>query len=136
MVRQTLVYEGQLRARATHTPSGTVLIADAPVDNHGKGESFSATDLVVTALGTCKLLTMGIAAQRDGVSIDGATANVEKHMSSDPPRRIARLVVQISFPAGIPLDYRVKLERTARGCPVARSLSSEIEIEASFSYPD
>jgi|WetSurMetagenome_2_1015567.scaffolds.fasta_scaffold427516_2 putative redox protein len=136
MVPQSSIYLGRLRCKATHGPSGVDLVTDAPVDNQGRGESFSPTDLVVTALATCKVTTMGIVAQRDNVSLDGTKVYAEKHMSTDPPRRIARIVVSIEFPKGIPHDYRAKLEHAARTCPVAKSLHTDVTLDVTFSYPD
>lgn len=136
MVPQSIVYLGELRCTATHGPSSVELVTDAPTDNQGRGQSFSPTDLVVTALVTCKITTMGIVAQRDGIRLDGTKAYAEKHMSSDPPRRIARIVVKLDFPAGIPLEYRQKLETTARTCPVVRSIHPDIALDVTFTYPD
>src|SRR3990172_1224767 len=97
MVSQSMRYLGELRCKAIHGPSADELITDAPTDNLGRGESFSPTDLVVTALATCMITTMGIFAQRDTVHLDGAKVYAEKHMSSDPPRRIVRIVIKIDF---------------------------------------
>jgi putative redox protein len=121
------VYHGTLRCSATHGPSKTEVLTDAPVDNMGRGESFSPTDLVATALLTCMLTTMAIVADRDGVSIDGAEGTVEKHMVADPHRRIARLPATLRIPAGVPEEARPRLEAAARGCPVMRSLDPRIE---------
>ena len=134
MVPQTISYLGSLRCSAVHGPSGVEFITDAPKDNHGRGESFSPTDLVVTALATCMVTTMGIRAQRDGVNLDGTAVSVEKHMSSDPPRRIARIVLHLSMPPGLELRTRALLEETARTCPVALSISPGNDIELSFRY--
>jgi len=134
MVPQTISYLGSLRCSAVHGPSGVEFITDAPKDNHGRGESFSPTDLVVTALATCMVTTMGIRAQRDGVNLDGTAVSVEKHMSSDPPRRIARIVLHLSMPPGLEPRTRAILEETARTCPVALSISPGIDIELSFRY--
>jgi putative redox protein len=136
MVPQSIIYLGELRCRAMHGPSGIELVTDAPVDNQGRGESFSPTDLVVTALATCKVTTMGIVALRDSVNIDGTKVYAEKHMSTDPPRRIAKIVVKLDFPGGIPSGYRAKLEHTARTCPVAKSLHPDVQLDVTFSYPD
>jgi putative redox protein len=136
MVSIATIYRTQLRCEAIHGPSGTVLITDPPTDNHGRGESFSPTDLVATALGTCILTTLGIVAQRDGIVLDGATAAVEKHMTATPPRRIARLVLRVAFPAGIPASARAKLEKAAHSCPVALSLHPDVAQDITFTYPD
>lgn len=136
MVSQSMLYLGELRCKSVHGPSAVELITDAPTDNHGRGESFSPTDLVVTGLAACMVTTMGIFAQRDNARLDGTKVYAEKHMSSDPPRRIVRIVIKIDFPAGIAPDYRQKLEHTARTCPVARSLHPDVMLDVMFSYPD
>ena len=136
MVSQSTLYLGRLRCKAVHGPSAVELVTDAPTDNQGRGESFSPTDLVVTALATCKVTTMGIVAQRDNVRLDGTKVYAEKHMSSDMPRRIARIVIKIDFPPGVAQEYRQKLENTARTCPVARSLHPDVKLDVTFSYPD
>ncbi|TSA14156.1 OsmC family peroxiredoxin [bacterium] len=136
MVLQSFLYLGELRCKATHGPSGVELVTDAPTDNQGRGESFSPTDLVVTALTTCEVTTMGIVASRDNVTLDGTKVFAEKHMSTDAPRRIARIVVRMDFPTGIPKRYREKLELIARTCPVARSLHPDVTLDLAFSYPD
>jgi len=136
MVPQSSVYLGELRCRATHGPSGVELVTDAPTDNQGRGESFSPTDLVATALATCKVTTMGIVARRDNVDLTGTKVYAEKHMSTDAPRRIVRIVVKIDFPHGIARQYREKLEHAARTCPVAKSLHPDVNIDVTFSYPD
>jgi putative redox protein len=131
-----MIYLGELRCKATHGPSKVELVTDAPTDNQGRGESFSPTDLVVTALATCQVTTMGMVSHRDNVILDGTKVYAEKHMSSEGPRRIVRIVIRIDFPAGIPREHRGKIENTAKTCPVARSLHSDILVEQSFSYPD
>ena len=102
MVEMTLVYEGQLRCAATHGPSGTTLVTDAPVDNHGRGESFSPTDLLATALGSCMLTYVGLAATKHGWQLEGTRLTVKKEMVADPLRRIGRLSVEIRLPK--PMD--------------------------------
>jgi len=136
MVPISIAYRGQLRCEADHGPSNTRLITDAPTDNHGRGESFSPTDLVATGLGACILTTIGIVAQRDGIRVEGATVAVEKHMSATPPRRIAKLVVRLTLPSGISAEARQKLERAAHTCPVAISLHPDVVQEVSFRYAD
>ena len=91
MVEINVVYEGKLRCKSTHGPSGAVLLTDAPVDNHGQGASFSPTDLVATALGTCMLTVMGIAAERENLDLTGTTVRVVKEMATQPVRRIGKL---------------------------------------------
>ncbi|MCK6489496.1 MAG: OsmC family protein [Planctomycetes bacterium] len=134
MVPIHVAYQGQLRNRAVHGPSRVELVTDAPTDNQGRGESFSPTDLVATGLATCLMTIMGIVARRDGYDLDGMSAEVEKHMSAAPPRRIARIVVRLRMPAGIAADRRVALERAARSCPVALSLHPELVQELEFSW--
>jgi putative redox protein len=136
MVEINIAYEGQLRCQAVHKPSQTSLATDAPVDNQGRGETFSPTDLVATALGACIVTIMGILARRDGIKLDGTKVRVEKHMSTDLPRRIAKLVVQVEFVPGIPGERREMLERASKNCPVLQSLHPAIDIQISFSYPD
>jgi putative redox protein len=136
MVKQEIEYRGVLRCGAVHETSKKELITDAPTDNHGRGESFSPTDLVATALATCQLTTMGIAAERDGVRLEGTKIAIEKHMSTDAPRRIVLLKVHFTFCAGIPAEKRRRYEQIAYACPVARSLHPSIKTEISFEYPD
>lgn len=130
----TARYEGHLRTEATHTASGTVIQTDAPVDNHGRGEAFSPTDLVGTALGTCILTTMAIVAERHQVDLVGASVKMEKIMSQEPPRRIAQLNVELHLPASLGERDRALMERTAHTCPVALSLNPEIRQEVRFVY--
>ena len=133
-----LVYEGQLRCRATHGPSKTQLTTDAPVDNHGKGESFSPTDLVATALGTCMATLMGIVAERNKLDIAGTEVHVVKEMVQEPVRRIGTLRVTIRVPAmkgsRLSLDDRKKLETAAMHCPVHKSLHPDIQTPIEFTY--
>jgi putative redox protein len=136
MVQVEIVYEGNLRTKATHGPSNQTLSTDAPRDNEGLGETFSPTDLMATALGSCILTTIAIYARRHQIKFEGATANVEKHMVSDPVRRIGRLPVVIHMPAGIDPKYYAALERAGHTCPVHKSLHPEIEAPISFVYPE
>ena len=91
MIEISIDYQGQLRCSASHQPSGDCLATDAPVDNNGRGEAFSPTDLVATALGTCMATVMGIVARQKDISLEGMKLRVRKHMSADSPRRISRL---------------------------------------------
>lgn len=131
MVSISIEYTGDLHCNATHGPSGTILATDAPLDNQGKGESFSPTDLVATALGTCIATTMAIVAERHGVELKGMTVQVSKEMA-DAPRRIGRLTTEVHVP--LPADHpqRELLEKTALGCPVHRSLAAEMERPTQF----
>ncbi|MEP1231135.1 MAG: OsmC family protein [Litorimonas sp.] len=133
MVAITVQYQGQLHCEAAHGPSGTQLTTDAPKDNQGREESFSPTDLVATALGSCMLTIMGIAARNFGVNIDGAAAHVEKNMSTSP-RRIGQLSVVLNIPYEFDTQMRVKLERAALACPVHKSLHPDIKIPVTFKW--
>jgi uncharacterized OsmC-like protein len=130
----TARYEGHLRTQATHVASGTSIQTDAPVDNHGRGEAFSPTDLVGTALGTCILTTMAIVAERHNIDLVGSTVDVKKIMSQEPPRRIAQFDVDLTLPAALSEADRALLERVAHTCPVALSLNPEIRQEVRFIY--
>jgi putative redox protein len=134
MVRTELVYEGDLHCTATHTPSGTTLTTDAPKDNQGRGESFSPTDLVATALGSCMLTVMGIMARTLSLDISGATATVDKEMTSAAPRRIERLTVHIHIPQKLSDEDKVKLERAAHTCPVHKSLHPDVQMPIDFTW--
>jgi putative redox protein len=136
MVSQTISYLGSLRCKAVHGPSKVEFISDAPKDNHGRGESFSPTDLLVTALAACSVTSMGIRAQGDALSLDGTAVYAEKHMGSDSPRRVSKIVIRIDMAPAIPRSYRSILEQTARTCPVAKSIHPDIVVELSFRYPD
>jgi putative redox protein len=132
MVRINLEYQGELHCNATHEPSGSQLTTDAPKDNQGRGESFSPTDLVAAALGSCMLTIMGIVARTHNIEIGNATATVEKEMSSTPPRRIARLAVKIHVSQPVGAEDRMRLENGVRTCPVHKSLHPEMEIPVEF----
>ena len=119
-------YEGQLRCQASHGPSGTRLETDAPIDNQGKGERFSPTDLVATALSTCILTIMGIVAERHGWDLDGCSARVEKSMTQEAPRRIALLEVWIELPAHLDEKARRVLQKAGENCPVKLSLEGSV----------
>ncbi|HET7321550.1 MAG TPA: OsmC family protein [Longimicrobiaceae bacterium] len=126
-------YTGKLKMELTHGPSGAVIRTDAPKDNQGDGSSFSPTDLLAAALGSCAVTTMAIVAAREGISFGEASFRIEKHMRSDP-RRVARLPLTIRMPSDLDTGQRHRLEQIARGCPVARSLSPEVEVEMEFEY--
>jgi putative redox protein len=134
MVNIQIEYQGDLHCKAIHGPSGTDLNTDAPKDNQGRGESFSPTDLVATALGTCILTTMGISARTQKIDISGATASVDKEMTAAPPRRIHRLTVKIHIPQPLSPESKEKLVRAAHTCPVHRSLHPDVEIPIEFTW--
>ncbi len=134
MVAITVWYEGSLHCEATHEPSGAVLATDAPRDNEGLGEAFSPTDLVATALGTCVLTTMAIVARRKGIEFPRSSAAVEKHMTTEGPRRIARISIHLNI--SLPPDHpeRPVLEAAAHACPVHKSLHPDVVKEITFDW--
>lgn len=134
MVSIQVEYEGDLRCRAVHGPSGVELITDAPVDNHGRGESFSPTDLVATALATCMATVIGIKARQKGIDPAGMTLHVEKHMSQDSPRRIVALPIRISMPLAADHPERPLLEAVALACPVLQSLHPDIAKQVTWEW--
>ena len=134
MVEIAIEYQGGLRCRAVHGPSGAVLHTDAPVDNHGRGESFSPTDLVATALGVCMLTVMGIVAERHAWSLTGTRVKVVKHMVADPARRIGKLTVRFELPSALDERARTTLAAAAHTCPVAKSLAAGLELDVEFAW--
>ncbi len=136
MVKMKMVYEGGLRCVATHGPSGITLATDAPVDNQGRGESFSPTDLLATALATCMATIMGIVADRHGWNLEGMRVEVSKEMARDTPRRISRLNTEFWIPLPKSADPDSLLERAAFTCPVHHSLHSDIEKPVVFNWLD
>ena len=134
MIEIKIDYEGQLRCSATHGPSGDVLATDAPVDNNGRGEAFSPTDLLAASLGSCMATVMGIVAQQKEVSLEGMKLSVTKHMSDDTPRRISRLDVVIHMPVEEGHPERKALEGAALGCPVHHSIHPAIEVLLSWHW--
>ncbi len=134
MVTIHIEYQGDLHCRSIHDPSKSELQTDAPVDNQGKGENFSPTDLVATALGTCILTTMGILARTLNLNIDGSTATVEKEMTNLPHRMIKRLGVKVHVPHQHSELDCIKLERAAHTCPVHRSLHPEVDKPIEFTW--
>jgi putative redox protein len=129
------VYLGELRTEATHLLSGNKLITDAPPDNQGRGEYFSPTDLVATALGSCMVTVMGIAARAHDFNIDGARMVITKIMTKDPPRKIAEIVIDLTFPANYPDKVKKIIEYTVKNCPVALSLHPDLKQTVSLHYP-
>ena len=134
MVDIAVRYLGDLRCEAQHGPSGVKIITDAPVDNHGKGESFSPTDLAATSLGACMMTIMGIAAQRKSIDLKGTEIRVKKIMAQDTPRRIARLEVDFAIPLQPDHPDRKLLENAALSCPVHHSLHPQIEQAVHFHW--
>ena len=130
-----IIYSGELRTWSTHLKSGDDIITDAPVDNQGKGESFSPTDLVASALGSCMLTIMGITADTQNINIDGTSAKVKKIMGENP-RRISEIHLDITFIQSISDKHRTVLERAAHHCPVSRSLHTDLIEVVNFHYPE
>ena len=126
-----VIYKGDLRTEAIHIRSGNTIITDAPIDNKGKGETFSPTDLVATALASCMLTIMGIKADEMNINIEGASAEIEKIMGSGP-RRIAKLIIVINIPISTDQKTKNMLEKTALACPVDKSLSDSMIRDVKF----
>ncbi|MFN4007034.1 MAG: OsmC family protein [Chitinophagaceae bacterium] len=131
-----IIYKGLLRTEATHIQSGSTIETDAPTDNQGKGERFSPTDLVATALGSCMLTIMGIKARDMGVDLEGTQVSITKHMGTEP-RRIIGIDVAFTVNENIIADakQRVILERAAETCPVAKSIHPDIEVRIQWHWP-
>ena len=129
-----VIYKGELRTTAIHSKSGQQIITDAPIDNNGKGEAFSPTDLLATSLGCCMLTVMGIVAKRHTINMDGTKVEILKVMA-DNPRRVVEIHVDMHFPAN---NYSQKekelLEHTALTCPVAKSLHTDIKQKTRFHF--
>ena len=136
METSRIVYTGDLRTEATHVKSGQTFVTDAPVDNKGKGEAFSPTDLLATSLGTCAITTVGIVAQTHGFNIDGTTIKVTKIMASDP-RRVSEVIVEMYFPEIIYSEKEKAIIRnTVNTCPVAQSLNSALKQTFILNFSD
>jgi uncharacterized OsmC-like protein len=131
----TVIYEGDSRTVARHLQSGTEIETDAPTDNQGKGERFSPTDLVATALGACMATTMGIKSRDLQVDLRGMKLSIQKIMKPEP-RRIAGVNIVFTFPAGLNVDekQRAILERTAHTCPVMYSIHPDMEVKVEFNW--
>ena len=131
----TIVYEGNLRCSAKHLQSGTSIETDAPTDNRGKGERFSPTDLVCTALGTCMITTMAMKATDMGIELKDTQIAVKKHMFADP-RRIGQIDIVVNFATGTPLEEKDKtiLQRVGDHCPVIKSLHPDIILNIEYHW--
>ncbi|MDA7882554.1 OsmC family protein [Akkermansiaceae bacterium] len=136
MVEITINYDGQLRCISQHGPSSTRLETDAPVDNKGRGESFSPTDLVATALGTCMATIMGIVADQRGIDLAGMRIVVQKEMSADLPRRISALHLQITMPISEGHPDKEVLVQAGLNCPVQHSIHSDIEVQIDWVWAE
>jgi uncharacterized OsmC-like protein len=134
MVNIETTYVGNKKCELRH-PEGAVLRTDAPKDIGGDASAFSPTDLVAAGLAACILTTIGMYAERNGFKIDGARARVEKHMTVPPsPRRIGKLPVVVTLPASVPAEWRERVERVGRTCPVHASLHAEVEAPITYEY--
>lgn len=134
MVEAFITYEGGLHCRAVHGPSQSGIETDAPTDNMGRGERFSPTDLMATALATCVATTMAIMGNRIGVELAGTTARVRKHMTTEPPRRIAKLELDVTIPLAADHPDRARLEAAAGACPVRKSLHPDVQVVETFTW--
>ena len=133
MSKTNIVYQNNLRTEAEHIASGKKIITDAPIDNNGKGEAFSPTDLVATALGSCMITIMAISANKYDIDVSGTNASVKKIMGSDP-RRINEIAIDINMNKNIEEKDRKRLERAALACPVHKSLHPDLEKRIRFIY--
>lgn len=136
MVEIKLKYEGDLHCSATHMPSGNTLVTDAPLDNNGRGQAFSPTDLLATALGSCMATVIGIVARRKEIVVDGMAVTVRKFMSEDFPRRISRLELDLEIPLPASHPDRKLLESAANGCPVHHSIHPDIDVVMNWRWQD
>lgn len=136
MATSKVTYSGELRTVATHLASGNEIISDAPLDNHGKGQAFSPTDLAATSLASCMITVLGIYAEAHGINMTGTNAEVTKIMSSEGPRRITGIDVKLSIATESALDEKQKIifERIARTCPVSLSLHPDVKQNISISF--
>lgn len=134
MTTAEIIYRGELRTEATHNLSGKKIITDAPVDNHGKGEAFSPTDLMSASLGSCMLTIMGIVAERNSIDVKGTKVEITKIMGENP-RRVIEIKADFIMPKN---NYSTKekelLENAARTCPVAKSLHPDLVQTITFNY--
>ena len=133
MSTSKIIYKNNLRTEAQHIASGQKIITDAPLDNNGKGEAFSPTDLVATALASCMITIMAIAAEKNGINISETSASVKKIMGTNP-RTISDIVIEIKMSKALDLKDRKRLEKAALACPVHKSLHPDMNKEITFSY--
>ncbi|MCF8236854.1 MAG: OsmC family protein [Saprospiraceae bacterium] len=137
MMTSTVTYLGDLRTRATHLQSGEVILTDAPLDNQGKGEAFSPTDLCATSLASCILTIMGIHARDHQIDMQGTTAHVQKIMVADPDRRISQIDLEIRMPTKLwTEEEKDVLVQAAASCPVCRSLHPALIIRKTITWPE
>lgn len=136
MVEIKLSYEGDLHCSVIHTPSGNTLVTDAPVDNNGRGQAFSPTDLVATALGSCVATVIGIVAKRKEIAVEGMSVTIRKFMSEGQPRRISRLELDLTVPLPGSHPDRKLLESAARSCPVNQSIHPDIDVVMNWTWQE
>ena len=135
MVRLNIDYQGGLRCLVTHGPSKSQFETDAPLDNHGRAERISPTDLVGAALGSCIATVLGIAAEKHSWDLTGLHVEVDKEMSATPPRRVAALHVRVQMPRPLPDEDRRRVEDIAHACPVHRSLHPDLRVDIAVLWP-
>jgi uncharacterized OsmC-like protein len=137
MATSKIIYSGELRTNAVHISSSNSIVTDAPIDNFGRGEAFSPTDLAATSLASCMLTVLGIYAQNNGINMIDSNAEVTKLMSTEGPRKILGIDVDLEIVTKEILDDKQKtiLERVARTCPVSLSLHPDLKqnIQIKFS---
>ena len=133
MSTSTILYKNNLRTEAIHTASGQVILTDAPIDNNGKGEAFSPTDLVATALASCMITIIAIAAEKNNIDVSKTSANVKKIMGVNP-RTISDIVIEIKMSKKLSEKDRIRLEKAALACPVHKSLHPEMKKDITFTY--
>ncbi|MFH1857783.1 MAG: OsmC family protein [Candidatus Omnitrophota bacterium] len=134
MVEVHVLYEGGLHCKVIHGPSGKTLMTDAPKDHEGQGETFSPTDLVAAALGSCIVTVLAILAERRQLDIKGTQLSIIKEMTSEGPRRIKKLGVEVTLPKHLTQEEKALLERAALSCPVYKSLHPEVAVPVYFLY--
>ena len=132
-----VVYKGNLRTEATHLQSGSLIETDAPTDNNGKGERFSPTDIVATALGGCMLTVMGIKAETMNIDLTGTRLDIQKTMAANP-RRISGIQIAFHFPDSLQLSQKEQtiLEHAAHTCPIGKSLHPDIDVAVTFGWKE
>ncbi len=135
MVEMTITYEGDLHCKVQHGPSGVVIATDAPVDNQGRGESFSPTDMLAASLASCMATTMGIAAAKNEWVLAGTRVVVKKEMTADPLRRVGRLIVDIFLNAPFDDKEMKVLTNAVTTCPVKLSISDRVLVPVTFHQP-
>jgi len=133
MVTSIVYYSSELRTESTHLQSGETYITDAPIDNEGKGEAFSPTDIIATGLANCMLTIMGIVAKRKSLDIEGTKAEVTKIMGTEP-RRISEIKIDFFFPKSYDKNSKQLLQTAAINCPVAKSLANDLTQTINFHY--